>query len=274
MRPDEITKLYAEALERSIPVVLATVVEKIGSGPATIGGKMLVYADGTTVGTVGGGTLEYLAKKHALQALEQGKPILKKYQLVDDDVAREDVIATGMLCGGTVWIFYEPATPPMQLHIFGAGHIGKALAKAFEGIAAIRVYDTRSDLLESFPVGQKTRLKNFAHLDGLNFPPGGYFVIATNSHETDYVVLREIYKARLSPKYVAVVASRRKINALLKRLEEELGTQPDTDFLYSPAGLDIGGDSPAEIAISIAAEILAVKHDKTNITHLREKSAK
>ncbi len=272
MEQVSIEREFAEAVESGKPMVLATVVQKTGSGPSAVGRKMLVYPDGTARGTVGGGTLELLAIRHALEALAEGKPVLRKYDLTESgDVAPEGTVSTGMLCGGNVWIFYEPVVAPTTLYIFGAGHIGKALARILRDTGiAITVIDTRKNLLDEIPGVQKVHLNNIKEAEKFTFRPDSFFVIATNSHQQDYHILKTLYARQIPARYIAVVASKRKIGTFINQLKEELGEQPDLDILYSPAGLDIGGDSPAEIALSIAAEIIAVKYGKP-ANHLRNK---
>jgi xanthine dehydrogenase accessory factor len=100
-------------------------------------------------------------------------------------------------------------------------------------------------------------------------PAGGYYVIATPGHAMDYEVLKRLYAASWSPRYVGLVASRAKVSVFVQRLREELGRDLDLRTLYAPVGLDLGGSTPEEIAISISAEILALRHDKAGHKHLR-----
>jgi len=272
MEQVSIEREFAEAVESGKPMILATVVQKVGSGPSAVGRKMLVYPDGTTRGTVGGGTLELLAIRHALEALAEGKPALRKYDLTESgDVSPEGTISTGMLCGSNVWIFYEPVVAPATLYIFGAGHIGRALARILQDTGiAITIIDTRKNLLDEISGVRKIYLKGIKEAEKLTFRPDSFFVIATNSHQQDYYILKTLYARQLPARYIAVVSSKRKIGTFISQLKEELNEQPNLDILYSPAGLDIGGDSPAEIALSIAAEILAVRYGKL-ANHLSRK---
>lgn len=250
--------------------ILVTVVEKDGHGPAGVGGKMLVLPDGTKKGTVGGGALEHAAAKHAAQFLEARCGGMKKYLLGPDNEILEGE-KTGMLCGGTVTLFFDHIGSGERLYIFGAGHIGKALVSRLEGMNYyITLLDNREGLVDTIPGVQRRITSDYdTALNDRKILPGGFFIIATHSHALDYVALKHIYQSNWAPKYIGLIASKKKGPTMVRRLTEELGSDIDLDILYSPIGLDIGGRTPEEIAISIIAELQAVRYDKEGHKHMR-----
>jgi len=255
--------------------VIATVVRKAGSGPAEPGRKMLIFSDRKIVGSIGGGALENMVIKDGLNIIADGKPELKKYILQEEgektNTDSSDIRETGMICGGEVWIFFENITPEEKIYIFGGGHIGKSLVYHLRNCAfSIIVIDSREKILHEITDVQKLLVSDYEKIfEDVSPPAGCYFIIATYSHELDYKILRKLYRLNLQPKYIGLVASKRKITTMLDRLKEDLDFNPNLDTLYSPAGLDIGGESPDEIAISIVSEIQAIRYGKTKNVHLR-----
>lgn len=251
--------------------VLATVVDKQGHCPAAIQAKMLVFADGRALGTVGGGALEMKARQKAAEVLKRGQGLLEKYFLGEDNQPI-DAQPTGMICGGQVTIFYEYIGAGEPLYMFGAGHIGRALVYHLKRLNfRLTVIDDRAELLKEMAAGGHVRtflLDQFFKEEKI--PAGGFAVIATYSHDTDYEVLKKIYELQGLPRYIGLIASRKKRDQMISRLREELGKGVDLTGLYCPCGLDIGGRSPDEIAISVIAEIQALRYDRKGHRHLKE----
>jgi len=262
--------IYDELLELSrgnSAGVLVTVVQKTGSGPADSGTKMLVYPDGAIVGTVGGGSIEKMAVERALKIFGTHKNCLEEFTMDEPESAGTP---TGMLCGGTATLFFEYFAPKNFVYIFGAGHVGRALVYHLQNLDYfVTVIDDRKEVLEQLEGADEKILGNFEKaLDDRAVAPNAYFIIATYQHKYDGLVLNRIYKSGWQPKYVGMVSSRSKRKILLERLKAEV---PDAnlDNCYIPVGLDIGGGSPDEIALSILAEIQAVRYNR-NGGHLRE----
>lgn len=251
--------------------VLVTVVEKEGHGPAKVGTKMLVLENGERTGTVGGGALEFAAVKMAKKIFLEKEGILKSYNLDQDDKVIE-AENTGMICGGKAKLFYEYIGAREKLYIFGAGHIGEALIYHLKKLDFdITLLDNREEYIKKdFDVSSKICQEYSSVLDNVKVPAGAYFIIATHSHSLDYVVLKKIYQSNWMPKYIGMVASAKKVVLMKKQLEEELNITPDYNPLFSPVGLDIGGTLPHEIAISILAELQAVRFNK-KVMHIRDK---
>lgn len=252
--------------------VLITVVAKEGHGPAGMGTKMLVFPDGRREGTVGGGALEYAAVKKAGQCLKEKKNYMKKYSLSPDN----DVIdgeETGMICGGTVTFFYEYIGSGARLYLFGAGHIGKALVYHLKNLNYyITLIDNREGMVETIDGAQNRITVNYeTALKDEDIPPCSFFIIASHSHTLDYIILKRIYEAHWSPKYIGLIASHSKGEAMIQQLTKDLGPDINLSLLYTPVGLDIGGENPDEIAISIISELQAIRCNKNGHKHLSKR---
>jgi xanthine dehydrogenase accessory factor len=264
--------IYNEILELSHGKgvgVLITVVEKTGSGPADSGAKMLVYPDGSILGTVGGGTIEKLAIKKAREIFRTGNNYLEEFTMNEPESSGTP---TGMLCGGTATLFFEYFAPKNHLYIFGAGHVGKALMYHLRNLDYfVTIIDDRKEILDQLEGANEKISRNFEHaLKNQSVAENAYFIIATYQHKYDGLVLNRIYKSGWNPKYVGMVSSRSKQKILLDKLKAEV---PDANLenCYIPIGLDIGGGSPDEIALSIIAEIQAVRYGKSG-GYLRDKN--
>src|SRR5918995_5077728 len=147
----EVFKALAAALERGEEVALVTIVASTGSTPQRVGAKMLVYADGRTVGTIGGGCYENDAFWKAREAIKARKPVNVRYEL-NDDFAEE----SGLVCGGQMEVFIEPVEPAPDVYVFGAGHVGACLARmAHDTGFRVHVVDDREKFasVERFPAG-------------------------------------------------------------------------------------------------------------------------
>ena len=252
--------------EGSICGVLVTVIAKEGSGPAATGTKMIVYPDGKISGTVGGGSIEKMAIDKAMKIFGTHKNATEKY-IMDNSAEGKN---TGMICGGTATLFFEYFAPKKHVYIFGAGHIGKALTYHLKQLNYhICLIDDREDVLAEIPdADEKIHAPFMDALNDREVQKNAFFVIATYQHKYDGVVLHKIYGSDWEPKYVGLVASRSKKE---KMTEELLKAFPDAhiDVLYTPAGLNIGGTLPHEIAISIISEMQAVANNK-EVKHLRD----
>jgi len=269
MKHSDIFIKAAELNEGGHAYVMITVVEKRGSGPAETGSRMIVTSGGDMFGTVGGGSLEKLALKEAAQILLSGENSLKKY-ILDKDKAVPDTANTGMLCGGEVSLFFEYNGAGEKVYIFGAGHIGTELVH-YLGRMDYRlvVFDDREEVLAGLNCRGKAYYEKVPDIFGqVETLDNCFIVIATHSHELDYTLLKNILERKYRPRYLAVVASGRKIESMMTRLESEVKSPFRRDFLFSPAGLDIGGRTPAEIALSISAEIQAVRYEKGDLKRL------
>jgi xanthine dehydrogenase accessory factor len=252
---------------KNIPVTLVTVVASKGSTPRHPGAKMIVKGDGSIIGTIGGANLEFLASKEALTALEDGKTRKVTYLLYEDNVTiAGEKQPTGMICGGEVELFFEPLVGAPILYLFGAGHVAKPTAHiaALCGFT-VRVFDQRAEMAtkDRFPEAGELIVDDLTVASQKIEPvEDSYAVIVTAGHDTDYAVLKNVLKKPFY--YIGVICSRRKKKILLEKLAQEGFSEEIITKIHTPIGLDIGSETPEEIAVSIVAELIKVKNLEKN----------
>jgi xanthine dehydrogenase accessory factor len=255
----DIYERILELKEKNISGVLVTVTDKEGHCPQVSGAKMLITQDKKSFGTIGGGEVEYIAKQEAVKILDKRKNMQCKY-ILNENEKIIDGIKTNMVCGGAITLFYEFINSTPNVYIFGAGHIGQALIQYLKPLNYnIKLFDSRNeykDIVKDATVSIVNDYEEF--LTAENIPDDSYVVIITHSHAVDYVILKKIYECQSNLKYIGLIASKRKAKMTIAKLQEDLAVEPNLDILHSPIGLKIGGTSPNEIALSIAAEIQAV----------------
>jgi xanthine dehydrogenase accessory factor len=255
----EVFAALGEAMKRAEDVALVTIVATNGSTPQRVGAKMLVYADGRTVGTVGGGCYENDAFWKAREALKTRKPVRVKYEL-DDDFAQEN----GLVCGGQMEVFIEPIEPPPAVYIIGAGHVGYYLGQfAHEAGFMVHVIDDREAFAnrERFPQAVEVVVEDIpAWLAAASLPSSAYVVIVTRGHRHDLDALRAVINRDV--RYAGLIGSRAKVARVYEALAAE-GVDPVRfEPIHAPIGLDIGAVTPQEIAVSILAELIAVRRGR------------
>jgi len=257
----EVFAALADALRRGEDVALVTIVGARGSTPQRVGAKMLVYGDGRTVGTIGGGCYENDAFWKAREALSSHRALTVKYEL-SDDFAEE----SGLICGGQMEVFIEPVEPAPDVYVFGAGHVGAHLARmAHDTGFRVHLVDDRQKFADAtlFPEGVAVEAADIpGWLAAHPLPPSAYAVIVTRGHRHDLDALRALAGQRL--RYVGLIGSRAKVRRLFDALVAE-GTAPGAlAAVHAPIGLDIGAITPQEIAVAILAELIAVRRGKTS----------
>ena len=233
-----------------------TVVRANGSTPQRAGAKMLVFADGRTVGTIGGGCYENEACLKAREVIESGRQALLHFEL-NDDFAQEN----GLICGGQMDVHVDPLEPAPSLYIIGAGHVGWHLARLMTELDyRVHVVDDREKFAnrERFPEAREIVVEPIADwLHRTEIPSSAYVVVVTRGHQGDLEAMRALAARDL--KYLGLIGSRAKVARIRKLLIEE-GMPPEClDRVHSPIGLEIGAVTPAEIAVSILAELIAVR---------------
>jgi xanthine dehydrogenase accessory factor len=248
-----------EALASGETVALVTIVRAQGSTPQRVGAKMLVYADGRTIGTIGGGCYEHDAFGKAREAIAHGRPSLVKYEL-SDDFAEEN----GLICGGQMEVYIEPLAAAPRLYIVGAGHVGWHLGRlAHEVGFRIHVIDDREKFanIGRFPAAAEIIVDDIPEwLTSATLPPGAYVAVLTRGHQHDLSALRALVGRDL--RYLGMIGSRAKVVRVYDALAAE-GVAPEClSRVHAPIGLDIGAVTPAEIAVSILAEMIAVRHGR------------
>ena len=250
---NDIYRRIAELAEAGSEFAVATVVATGGSSPRESGAKMLIQPGGEILGSVGGGRLEKLVLEDAAAALADGASVLKHYTL---EAEHEGGI--GMVCGGDVDVFIEVHKTPRKMLICGAGHVGKALvAAAAELGMPVTVVDSREEFTDSsrFPAPVRVLVADPASEKAASLVSENTFVIiTTHTHESDLAALRALLPC--NPAYIGMIGSRRKVKTFFDKLREDGFTEEELAQVHSPIGLDIGAETPEEIAVSILAEII------------------
>lgn len=252
------------------PFVLVTAVEKEGFGPVEVGKKMIVTQKGDSFGTVGGGKLEYYAIEKAKTLFTTRRPLLERYALTESEI-HVNAKVLPMACGGIVTLYYEYQGALADVIIFGGGHVGQALTNVLKTMNFhVRVIDEREAIAQKVTGADQVFHQGFvSYIEEHSIDDGAYVVICTPAHEHDYHVMNKIIEMNLHPAYVGMLCSPQKLNDYLEKTYAAFGKSVDLSRFYAPIGLDLGGNTPEEIAISITAEILSDFHKKDG-KHMRE----
>ncbi len=259
---EEIVKLRREGRRGA----LAIIVNVRGSIPSFETAKMLVRDDGSICGTIGGGCVEAEVWQAAREVMESEKPRTLTFNLNQDP--KYD---TGLVCGGTLDIFIEPVLPPAELYIFGAGHVAINLYRVAKDTGFdVTIVDDRETYAnrERFPEALAVHAEEFEKaMAKLSPSESSYIVIATRGHRDDMRVLR--WAVQTSARYIGMIGSKRKTIAIFRELTRE-GLSPDLfNRVHAPVGLDIGAVTPEEIAVSITAELIAIRrHAERELPHM------
>lgn len=264
---EEIPRLRREGRKAA----LATIINVRGSIPSFETAKMLVRDDGSIVGTIGGGCVEAEVWQAAREVIQNEKPQTLKFNLNNNP--KYD---TGLVCGGTLEVFVEPVLPVSLLYIFGAGHVAWNLYKVarIAGFEVV-VIDDRETYAnrERFPDAREVYADEYEQVMAQLSPPeSAYIVIVTRGHRDDMRVLR--WAAETPARYIGMIGSQRKVIAIYKELEKE-GIAPEKlARIYAPVGIEIGSITPEEIAISIAAEMIAIRRgSEAPLPHMKSAKA-
>ena len=246
---------------------LATIVHTSGSIPSYESSRMLVREDGSTAGTIGGGCVEADVWAAAKEVMEKETPRKLVFHLNN-----EATYDNGLICGGSVEIFVEPILPQPVVYLFGGGHISTAVAKAAQAAGfGVGVVDDREAFAnaERFPMAQEIFTSYDEAFEKLKPNGSSYLVIVTRGHKEDMRVLA--WAVRTEARYVGMIGSKRKVLSVYKALENEGYRWEEFESVYAPMGLEIGALSPEEIAVSIVAELVAVRRNAGGAGHMRLK---
>jgi xanthine dehydrogenase accessory factor len=257
---DEVARMHRDG----VAGVVATVVAVGGSTPRGAGAKMIVYADGTTLGSVGGGAVESSAIDRARELVGSREPVLLSFDLDDETTA---------ICGGNMDIFLEPIAAGPEVLVVGGGHVGQAVGRAAKQAGfRVSVVDDRADVVsaERFPFADR-RLVGGTELLGSEIAADDetFVVVVTRGHRFD----REWVEALVDtwPRYLGMIGSAVKVQRTFDKMREAGVAQDVLDRIHAPIGLDIGAETPDEIAVSVVAEIIAVRHGVTDTAMLKDK---
>jgi xanthine dehydrogenase accessory factor len=246
---------------------LATIVHTNGSIPSYESSRMLVREDGSIAGTIGGGCVEAEVWAAAKEVMQKESPRKMVFNLNND--ASYD---NGLICGGTLEVFVEPILPQPMLYLFGGGHVSTAVAKAAQAAGfGISMVDDREAFAnkERFPMAQEIYISYEDAFDKIQPNASSYLVIVTRGHKDDMRVLA--WAVRTEARYVGMIGSKRKVLSVYKALENEGYKPEEFERVFAPMGLEIGALSPEEIAISIVAELVAVRRGAAAAAHKKLK---
>lgn len=315
----QLTEKMIRAIEAGEKVVLCTIIASSGSSPRGAGTRMAVFQDGSTCGTVGGGKVEMIAAREAMEIFQTGKTAVRAFGL-----APEQVNSIGMVCGGNVTIYYqlltaaelpklyamrtalsqnanswlylriregsveafeildadaaasdpelfcaravlrkgeplvyaEPLMRAGRVYLFGGGHVGQALVPVLASVDfRVTVYDNRKELANGnfFPQAEEVIYGNYKQIS-VTLTENDYVVIMTPGHQGDFDVLKQVLRHKL--RYVGCIGSRHKIARTQELLRQAGISEEVIASVHAPIGLPILAQTPAEIAISIAAEMI------------------
>lgn len=270
MENQEVLDKGIAALQQGTPLELALIVSSQGSTPRGEGAFMLVAQDGKSIGTVGGGKMEFLAEQAAAELLARRESGEHNYILSPNDIA--DI---GAVCGGDVLVKFEFLEGDGGVHrlreieeelkkerptvyLFGGGHVSVCVAAALSHVEFNTViYDDRADFSnpQRFPQSLETISAPYEELfEHITLTDQDYVLIMTRGHLCDYEVQRQVMKTPAC--YIGVIGSRAKIHHVTEKLLRDGFTQEEIDRCHTPVGVPIGAETPEEIAVSIAAELI------------------
>ena len=252
---DELLEELLCARKSRTPAILATIAAATGSVPRDAGSKMLVYGDRRTSGTIGGGKFEALVVEDCLAALREKKPALKRYPLHERSPE-----SFGAICGGEATVLIEPQNLNEAVYLIGGGHCSKAIAKlALDTGLFVSVIEDRAERFEDLPpaVRRIADVTPAAFIENHAWQSDEALVIVSRNYEIDRDALIAAVE-QTGAGYIGMIGSARKVRRVLDQLREHGVSEEKLARVYAPIGLDIGAESPPEIAISVLAEMLAV----------------
>ncbi len=256
------TSIYqalAELEKNNQPAALCTVTKSEGSTPRHVGSKMLVYPDGSFIGTVGGGELENRVIKAALESLASHESQTLFYTMADP--ARGDP----GVCGGQVEVFVEPILPAASLVVIGAGHVGKAVVHLAKWLGfRVVVSDDRAEFCnpEVTPGADEYLAVEMGKLpENLRITNRTFIVVTSRGSGVDAAGLPSILESEAA--YIGVIGSKRRWATTAKALKEKGVKDELIAKVHSPMGLELQAETPEEIAVSIMAEVLMVRDKGT-----------
>jgi xanthine dehydrogenase accessory factor len=242
---------------------LATIVHTNGSIPSYESSRMLVREDGSIIGTVGGGCVEAEVWAAAKDVIRGEMPRKMTFNLNN-----EAAYDSGLICGGTLEIFVEPILPQPMLYLFGGGHVSTATARiAHLAGFAIGIVDDRETFAnqERFPMAAEIHTSYEEAFEKIHPGPSTYLVIVTRGHKEDMRVLE--WAAGTPAKYIGMIGSKRKVIEVYRALEKKGIPAEKLERVHAPVGLEIGALTPEEIAVSIAAELIAIRRSAEGAPH-------
>ncbi len=261
----KINKLIEEGRE----FALATITKASAGSPGRTGFKMIVFENGETFGTVGGGELEYSIVQNSVKAIEKQKSLTLEYKLTED---------LKMACGGRVEVFIEYFSSVKKAWLFGGGHMAQSLTPLLNSVGFnVIVVDNRKEFAQKERFKGVTDVINRDYLEfAEEFTPSAddSVIIFTHGHTYDYDILNILCKRGINVKYLGVIGAKNKIKMIKEKIS---GFNYDNNLInnvYAPIGLNIARRTTSEIAIAVAAEIVAVYNNITSVYFMSRKNEK
>ena len=250
-----------KAQEEKKAYALVTLVKTDGATPRSVGSKMIVFGDGSFEGTVGGGVLEKHIVQDTVDCIKNGEKVLREYENRSKEA--------GSPCGGTITVFIEPEQGAPELVVCGAGHVGGCLIDIASRLGYhITAIDTRNNEMVAENVKSAD---DFIHVDDfydgirlLDITPKAFYLISTYGHAQDGEALAAALEKDAA--YIGMMGSPVKINTIFTKLRAKGFTDEQLSFIHAPVGLQIGGETPPEIAVAIMAEIQMVRYGGTGLS--------
>ena len=256
----DVLQAYMNAREEKKACALLTVVKTEGAAPRGPGAKMLVFRDGSTVGSIGGGAMEKQALADAARCIAGRENALLTYE------NRVEGEGEGAPCGGVITVFIEPEEGAPELVVCGAGHVGAAVIRLASGLGFhVTALDTRDTEITAENVQCTDRFIHigdfYSGVKSLETSPQAFFLIATYGHAQDADALAAILEK--GALYIGMLGSKAKIGTIFTKLREKGYSEGLLSSVRTPVGLDIGGETPEEVAFSIVAEMQMVRYGGT-----------
>lgn len=252
----------AELEKAGTPFAIVTIINASENSPGRTAFKMVVTAD-RSWGSIGGGKLEFNAQRSAREAIVH-RIVTQTMSL---DLTDEALGGNGMACGGHVELLIETFQPSPKLFVLGGGHIGGCLTEIMAKAGFdVTVIDNRPEYasFDMHPAASETiQVSAYTDIKMLDFPKNAWFVIVTHGHIGDEdCLLGLVSRPELEAKYIGLIGSAKKLSRVLSELVAKGTPREALERVNAPIGLDLGGQSAQEIAIAIAAEIIAVRYDR------------
>lgn len=258
---EKVLKKLTDCLSAGVEVALVTVTRALGSSPRDVGSMMLVDKNGQLIeGTIGGGKIEETAKADAAICIKDNSSKSFQYELTLKDSEH----SLGMACGGAMEVFVKTFAVKDRLVVFGGGHIGLELSKVAPMLGYhLTIVDHRPEYCskERFPGADQLVHWEVGIKPELILDQNTSVVIVTHGHLYDMESLREVIHSNV--RYIGMIGSKNKIKHCYGELIKEGIAEEKLKAVYAPIGLDIGGETPEEIAVAIMAEVQAVKYGRS-----------
>lgn len=251
---EDVYREIVDIIDQGGTAAVATIVAKQGTSPREVGSKLLLREDNSFTGSIGGGALEGKVLKEARQAMLDGEPRL--VQIGDEE---EDASC----CGGTLDVFIEPILGSPLLCVCGAGHVGQYVAQVGH-MAGFRIIvaDDREELAnrDHFPQADEILVGPLPQLlEMLDVGPNSYVVIV-RGHDQDGDILG--WAVQTPAKYIGMIGSKAKVKTAFEALEAQGTTREQLQRVHAPIGIEIGAETPQEIAVAVLAEVIKARRGK------------